>query len=171
MAARLSDIYANDYEDEQKHWGFTEILMAGWCHDLLEDTDIDEEKLKVELGIGATRLVVGMTNVKYQVEDRAMQKFLDRQRLRGEPDDVKVIKLVDRLDNVQDLGDAKPDFQPLYAIESMALVDAILASTTAATWHFRVLKDLAGRIEKVADQYLPRALPKGEIKPKPVSSK
>lgn len=162
VAAHLSKIYPSDYQDERSRWTLNDIIMAGWCHDLLEDADIDQPELYRELGNGAACLVRGMTNIKYDVGDRAQQKFLDRQRVCWESNDACVIKLVDRLDNVQDMDGMGDDFKTLYAMESVALVDSILASTDPSSWHGDVLKKLGQHIGRAVEEYLPRAVEKDE---------
>lgn len=57
---------------------------------------------------------------------RAERKAKDRQRLSQCNRETKIIKLLDRIDNLQDAIFAPAGFRRLYAEESLLLADALL---------------------------------------------
>jgi len=65
------------------------------------------------------------TNDRFPDLNRAQRKEKEVERLRGAPRAAKVIKLIDRIDNVTDMAGATPEFREIYAAESQKLALAI----------------------------------------------
>jgi len=124
----------------------TEMIVAGYLHDVVEDCGVKIEKIREEFGGRVAELVDGMTNKTHDSRlPRAERKRMDRERLKGMSDDVKVIKLVDRLDNIEDLADADADFKKKYAEETFLLLDAIGDADMTLAWQiYQVARRLAG---------------------------
>jgi len=73
------------------------ILIAAALHDILEDTDVPKELLEEHYGPEVVYLVEGMT----KKPEQSKENYLEQMNKAG--DGVKVIKLADKLDNIQDL--------------------------------------------------------------------
>lgn len=106
-----------------------EMVAAAWLHDTVEDTDVALGDIRAVFGEKVAELVDGLTNPpKTAGENRAARKAKTFARLAGAPDDVKRIKMLDRIDNLRDTdpGDPKETaFARLYAAESRALLGAV----------------------------------------------
>ncbi len=104
-----------------------EYVAAAWLHDVKED------QWKFWLSIlsqvpGSVRIIVDqLTNPSKQFPNlnRAQRKAMDRKHLTECADCTKVIKMIDRYDNLCDVAEAKDDFKRVYAEESLLLVHAI----------------------------------------------
>lgn len=115
--------------------GFHENYQAvAVLHDVIEDTagTLDEiAELDNEVGQEIAMLVMWLTNPKIDLRGRA-RRFLRtswmHERVARAPTMVRLIKLLDRYDNIRDLP-ADDDFFPKYCRESVDLVDKI-----ARTW-------------------------------------
>ena len=59
----------------------------------------------------------------------------------GAPVEAKIIKLVDRIDNLLEVGAAPWDFRALYAHESLLLADAIGLAYTPLAWDLMAIAD------------------------------
>lgn len=106
-----------------------EMVVAALLHDVVEDTEVTLDDIGREFGMGVASYVDGLTNVSSQVEfvnlNREGRKRLDRFHLRRQNPRVRLIKLLDRVDNLEDMTGAPPDFKRQYAIESLLLLGAI----------------------------------------------
>ena len=100
-------------------------VAAAWLHDTQEDCGVSGEQLRALFGEDVALLVDWLTNPsKGSNLPRAERKAIDRQHAKDAPVEVKVIKLIDRIDNLGEI-DAADDFTALYCQESTLLVDAI----------------------------------------------
>lgn len=109
--------------------GATEVMVAAaFLHDVVEDTVRTIESIESEFGKDVANLVNGLTSYSIRTgstANRAARKNLDVNALRIAPIEVKRIKLIDRIDNLNDLVGADAGFMKLYAEESKHLNDAI----------------------------------------------
>lgn len=84
-----------------------DLLIAALLHDTLEDSDIlNAEVLTYNFGEYVTFLVESLTK-EIRVDDGPLREQIDRdyvERLKKAPEDCRVIKLCDRLDNLRCLG-------------------------------------------------------------------
>lgn len=128
------------------------IIAAGFLHDVLEDTEVKEEEMRAEFGDDITNMVLGITklsNVKYKGIERNVENL--RKFFVTIADDLRVIviKLADRLHNIETLEYVRPDKQKRIALETLE-VFAPLADRLS-------MGKLKGRLEDAA---FPFAYPK-----------
>lgn len=107
------------------------IAAAALLHDTKEDTAITDQEF-LDLGVGGEKvlkIVNDLTNPSRNHKDkpRRIRKEIDRDHLKRCSDEVKMIKLIDRMDNLNDMHGAEEDFKLLYARESMDLFNEALA--------------------------------------------
>lgn len=101
-----------------------ETICAGLMHDTLEDTHISHEKMEEEFGEPITHLVEGVTklgHLKYNGAERHVESL--RKFFVAMSDDIRVvvIKLCDRLHNMQTLTHVRPDKQKRIALETLEI--------------------------------------------------
>ncbi|HTH92895.1 MAG TPA: RelA/SpoT family protein [Candidatus Paceibacterota bacterium] len=105
-----------------------ETIIGGLLHDTLEDTDATEEEILEQFGENILFLVKGVTKLgklKYRGRERhveSMRKFFVAM---SEDLRVLIIKLADRLHNVQTLEHVRPDKQVRIAVETIAVHAAL----------------------------------------------
>jgi (p)ppGpp synthase/HD superfamily hydrolase len=128
------------------HHNNESIVAAAWLHDIVEDTDMTEQDLREELDIWeadacangeyddfAKRvgdIVMELTNasmldINLSKESRKVRKAADMAKLAGVSQNAKVIKLIDRLDNLRDFAMSDDNFKFKYAEETEALLEVI----------------------------------------------
>jgi (p)ppGpp synthase/HD superfamily hydrolase len=104
-----------------------EYVAAAWLHDVQEDNS--DFWLKIERQVlGSVRIIVDqLTNPSKKRPDlnRADRKKMDREHIAASADCTKVIKMIDRYDNLCDVVDGDRGFQCVYAKESLLLVEAV----------------------------------------------
>ena len=114
-----------------------DMVCAAFLHDAIEDQATSPEREAIiqegltRLGGTVPELVHGLTNSKIP-GPRAHRKKMDRARLATQSREVKLIKLIDRIDNLTEslddcrLGlDKNWAFNSLYADESAALLEVL----------------------------------------------
>jgi (p)ppGpp synthase/HD superfamily hydrolase len=105
-----------------------EMVAAAFLHDVIEDTPIKLEEIVRDFGSSVGSLVEAMTNqskVTHPQANRAERKRLDRERLARIPRQAKLIKMIDRIDNLREMTGAPRGFLTLYGQESLLLLEAL----------------------------------------------
>jgi (p)ppGpp synthase/HD superfamily hydrolase len=104
-----------------------EMVAAGYLHDVLEDTQARGADIVEATNEDVLEIVMWLTNPSKGRKDlrRDERKALDREHLMKAPAEARVIKLVDRTDNLLEMSVAPWDFRALYAHESILLAEAI----------------------------------------------
>jgi len=125
-------------------------ICAGLLHDILEDTPTPQEKLRAEFGEEISRLVLGVTkleHLEYSSRDD-IQAENWRKMLLATAQDIRVIviKLADRMHNMQTLGYLSPERQQRISHETLSLY--------APLAHRLGMFQLKGRLEDLAFQRL-----------------
>ena len=101
-------------------------MIAAWLHDVVEDTDVELKEVSDLFGAGVAELVNELTNPsKGSSAPRDQRKALDRNHLTKVSREAKIIKLLDRIDNLSDKTGAPSDFMSTYLEESRLLAEAI----------------------------------------------
>ena len=102
-----------------------DLVAAAYLHGVLEDCAVSAAELCGQFNGFIAEKVVWMTNnSKLTGEPRCVRKLMDRDRIAGAPTEIKVLKLIDRIDNLREL-DPGDSFASLYVLESTQLVDRI----------------------------------------------
>lgn len=100
-------------------------LVAGMLHDVVEDTKFSLEDVKREFGSEVAHLVLGVTkisNIHFSSLDEARDANI-RRIITSLNDDVRIIiiKLCDRLHNMQTLKYKTPEKQQKHALETLTI--------------------------------------------------
>ena len=109
------------------------VVAALYLHDVLEDCDSKYRPLIRELSVPVLRLVKEVTNPSKEHPElrRHERKAMDREHLKHVTYHAKVIKFIDRIDNIRDMVDADKGFLEKYVEETMLLKSALLEGETA----------------------------------------
>jgi (p)ppGpp synthase/HD superfamily hydrolase len=105
-----------------------ELVAASYLHDTIEDTTYTSKELMEDFGETVHYFVMGLTNPSKQFQHlhRDDRKKMDREHIANCSNKIKLIKLVDRIDNLKDMNKAPLDFLSLYVKESQRLLDEAL---------------------------------------------
>jgi (p)ppGpp synthase/HD superfamily hydrolase len=103
-----------------------DMIAAAFLHDVPEDTEFTIEQITNLFGQEVGTLVDELTNQsKATGLPRAERKSMDRERLKTVSKKAKIIKMLDRIDNLNEMHGAEYDFKKLYVGESLWLADSI----------------------------------------------
>ena len=101
----------------------TDVLAAAVLHDVVEDTPVSNEELAERFGPRVAELVGWVTIPQPgRGEDRAEVKQASLRRLAGAPKDAVLVKLADRLSNVQTLRNLGEDRQRAYYAQTVRYI-------------------------------------------------
>lgn len=107
-----------------------EVVAAGILHDVIEESEdrtvpVTVEHLQEIFGDHVASMVKWLSNPPNDDSPRGLRKKRDRDRLRQAPCHVRIIKAIDRLDNLNEMDGAPDSFKLLYSEESLQLADAL----------------------------------------------
>ncbi|MEI6659999.1 MAG: RelA/SpoT family protein [bacterium] len=124
------------------------VVAAGLLHDVLEDTNVTEEEIQREFGDDITALIKGVTKlgkIRYKGIERNVENLQKFFVSMAEDLRILIIKLADRLHNIETLDFVRPDKQKRIALETLE-VYAPLA-------HKLSMGKLKSRLEDAAFKY------------------
>jgi len=106
------------------------VVAASWLHDTIEDcAHVDFELLVRTFGLKVATLVEELTNPsKKSKASRATRKQMDRDHILTVSSEAKLIKLCDRIDNLNEMKDdpeTPKSFIKLYIPESLLLLEVL----------------------------------------------
>ncbi|ARD86411.1 guanosine polyphosphate pyrophosphohydrolase [Rickettsia bellii] len=129
----------------------TDILVTSILHDTIEDTELTKEKILQEFGENIANQVVDLTRIKengIKISSAEMIEMLYKEKKH----DVLLIKLFDRLHNIQTLGVKSPE--KIRKIVDETLKRFITLSIYLEDWVYGVL-NISDTIAALCYHYLP----------------
>jgi len=123
-----------------------DTVCAAWMHDVLEDCPGVE--IPAIFPPWCYNIIKELTNPskEYPHLSRSERKAMDRNHLRNVSYWARVIKLVDRIDNVRDMRQAPSDFRQMYMHESELLREALVVPFD------RLIEDLTDELQQAIDE-------------------
>jgi (p)ppGpp synthase/HD superfamily hydrolase len=122
-----------------------EMAIAGYLHDVVEDTPVTIEDIKNNFGEGVAKLVAEMTNVTQDSGlPRAEKARIERKRISGISGRGKTLKCLDSLDNLSDIMNLDINFAKIYVLEKELLLKESLVGADEG-----VYKILENRIQEL----------------------
>lgn len=111
------------------HEKATEIMVAAaYLHDVVEDCGVDLSEIYSRFGEDVAHIVGELTTDDHIDGNRAERKKIAREKIKTISWEAKLIKLIDRIDNLNEL-DWTDGFSNIYAKESLLLLNEALIGT------------------------------------------
>ena len=102
------------------------MICAAWLHDVVEDTPVSLDEIKVEFGVTVADLVDELTDVSRPTDGkRATRVAIDRAHTAQASPQGKTIKLADVIDNLSGIERADIHFARKYIREKEHLLDVL----------------------------------------------
>lgn len=134
---------ANTIQQYKKSHNIDALIAAAYLHDTIEDTDTTHEALHDLFGGLVASLVLELTSDLEEIKRVGKKDYLAKKMAHDLSSYGLVIKLADRLDNVQDIATAKsPEWRARYKAETEHILDYIEKNRVLSGTH----KQLVGMI-------------------------
>jgi (p)ppGpp synthase/HD superfamily hydrolase len=125
------------------------LISAAFLHDTLEDTDTTHEDLEKMFGALVASLVKELTSDKDKIKEVGKTDYL-AQKMATMSSWALVIKLADRLDNVQDIATAKtPAWRQKYKAETESILTRLEKDRSLSGTHKRIIAAIRKKLQEV----------------------
>lgn len=126
------------------------LIAAAYLHDTIEDTDTTHEDLEKMFGGLVASLVLELTSDLEQIKKVGKQEYLARKMAHDMSSYGLVIKLADRLDNVQDIATAKsPEWRARYKAETEHILDYIERNRVLSGTHKKLVGLIREKLKEI----------------------
>lgn len=125
-----------------------ELLVAAYLHDSIEDTPATYNMLKKEFSVGVANLVRQVTSDTKEILKQGKEEYLSNKMIKMS-DDALILKLADRLHNVDDITTSSKGFAEKMWIQTRYIINTLRTERSLNNTH----KKLIRQIEKQLQQY------------------
>ena len=142
---------AQNVEKFKRSKNLDALISAAYLHDTIEDTDTTHEDLEKLFGGLVASLVQELTSDKDEVKRQGKTEYLGK-KMAGMTSYALVIKLADRLDNVQDIATAKSaSWRRKYKTETENILDYIEKNRVLSSTHLRIIGLIRNKLKEVTE--------------------
>ena len=120
-------------------------IIGAILHDTIEDSDATYEDISSRFGIGVANLVQELTSDDELKHKMGKTNYL-KEKLEKMDKEAFLIKLCDRLDNVEDLINASDEFKIKYIVETEELVKYLLDNVSLNEAELNIIKDICYKL-------------------------
>ena len=126
------------------------LLVASVLHDTYEDCDgVTLEIIAKEFGFKVAALVEELSSDKEKIKEVGKTEYL-KEKMAKMSSYALVIKLSDRLDNVKDLRDAKPEFRNDYKKQTEDILSHLyLKRKKLSDTHILLMNKIANYLKEI----------------------
>lgn len=140
---------ANTVAANKRSKNIDALISAAYLHDTIEDTDTTHEDLEKMFGGLVASLVQELTSDKEQIAKIGKSQYLAK-KMAVMSSYALVIKLADRLDNVQDIATAKtPEWRAKYKAETEHVLDHIEQKRALTGTHRKIIALIRNKLAEV----------------------
>lgn len=125
--------------------------VACLCHDILEDTSVTYDMLRIKFGARVAKLVKEVTSSDEEVSKQGKANYLLNKMI-GMSSDALIIKLCDRFQNISDIFAASPTFRKKYYKETTFILDGLKKGRRLTSKHNRIISQIDALLENVANR-------------------
>jgi GTP pyrophosphokinase len=126
------------------------LIAAAYLHDTIEDTDTTHEALHDLFGGLVASLVLELTSDVDQIKKLGKKEYLAKKMAHDMSSYALVIKLADRLDNVQDIATAKDEkWRARYKAETEHIMDYIEQNRVLSGTHKKLIALIRDKINEI----------------------
>jgi len=141
---------AQTIEKYKKSHNLDAILSAAYLHDTIEDTNTTHEDLEKLFGGLVASLVMELTSDVEQIKKVGKSEYLAKKMAHELTSYALVIKLADRLDNVQDIATARtPKWRAKYKAETQHILNYIMQHRVLSATHQQIVGLIQDKLDEV----------------------
>jgi (p)ppGpp synthase/HD superfamily hydrolase len=140
---------AQSVEKFKRSHNLDALISAAYLHDTIEDTNTTHEDLERMFGGLVASLVQELTSDKEEIKKIGKTQYLSN-KMAKMSSYALVIKLADRLDNVQDIKTAKSKkWQERYRAETEQVLDYIEKNRALSRTHLKIIDLIREKITEL----------------------
>lgn len=125
------------------------LISAAYLHDTIEDTNTTHEDLEKMFGGLIASMVKELTSDKDEISKVGKDEYLAKKMAKMSSWSL-VIKLADRLDNVQDIATAKtPEWRRKYKAETEMILSRLEKDRELSSTHKKIIRAIRDKLEEV----------------------
>jgi len=133
----------------KKSHNLGKLISAAFLHDTIEDTDTTHKDLEKMFGGLVAGLVKDLTSDKDEIAKIGKKEYLSR-NMETMSSYALVVKLADRLDNVQDIATAKtPEWRRTYKKETLGILDRLGKNRKLTGTHTKIITAIKKKLDEV----------------------
>jgi guanosine-3',5'-bis(diphosphate) 3'-pyrophosphohydrolase len=141
---------ANTIRQYKQSHNIDALIAAAYLHDTIEDTDATHEALHDLFGGLVASLVLELTSDLEQIKKVGKKDYLAKKMAHDMSSYGLVIKLADRLDNVQDIATAKsPAWRAKYKAETEHIMDYLEQNRVLSGTHKKLIGLIRSKLEQI----------------------
>lgn len=141
---------AQTIEQYKKSHNLDALIAAAYLHDTIEDTDTTHEALHDLFGGLVASLVKELTSDKEKIAKMGKSDYLAQKMAHDMSSYALVIKLADRLDNVQDIATAKsPAWRARYKAETEHILNYIEKNRVLSGTHQKLVGLIRNKLSEI----------------------
>jgi len=141
---------AQTIEKYKKSHNIDALIAAAYLHDTIEDTDTTHEALHDLFGGLVASLVLELTSDLEEIKRVGKKDYLAKKMAHDMSSYGLVIKLADRLDNVQDIATAKsPEWRQRYKAETEHILDYIEKNRVLSGTHKQLVGMIRDKLKEI----------------------
>ena len=141
---------ANTIEKYKQSHNLDALIAAAYLHDTVEDTDTTHEDLEKLFGGLVASLVKELTSDKEKIKAQGKSQYLANKMAHEMTSWALVIKLADRLDNVQDIATAKDaKWRARYKAETSHILDYIEKNRVLSGTHQKLVGMIRDKLKEI----------------------
>ena len=125
------------------------LISAAYLHDTIEDTNTTHEDLEKMFGGLIASMVKELTSDKDEIAKVGKDEYLAKKMAKMSSWSL-VIKLADRLDNVQDIATAKtPEWRRKYKAETEMILSRLEKDRELSNAHKKIIRAIRDKLDEV----------------------
>lgn len=141
---------AQTIEKYKKSHNIDALIAAAYLHDTIEDTDTTHEALHDLFGGLVASLVLELTSDLEEIKRVGKKEYLAKKMAHDMSSYGLVIKLADRLDNVQDIATAKDEkWRTRYKAETLHIMDYIEKNRVLSGTHKKLVDMIRDKLAEI----------------------
>jgi guanosine-3',5'-bis(diphosphate) 3'-pyrophosphohydrolase len=139
------------------------IISAAYLHDTIEDTDTTHADLEKMFGGLVASIVKELTSDKEQIKKVGKEQYLTNKMIKMSSYSL-VVKLADRLDNVQDIATAKtPEWRENYKNQTLGILSKLEAGRVLSNTHKQIISMIKDKLQEINSDELGEQVMKAKM--------
>lgn len=137
--------YVNKFK---KSKNIDDLINSAYLHDCIEDTNVTYYDIYQKFGSTVASLVLELTTDEDMKRELGKTKYLEI-KMKNMSSWALVIKLCDRLSNVNDLDKCSESFRNKYIKETIEIINYLIENRELSKTHINIIKSIINKINEL----------------------